>query len=161
MALGLTVDELLTIYRVQFPVMRQYEADTWYDATGRIIFTVSKGLPGIGLPRTAVKGDSAYALRSPGDVRSDTALGWEDIRDIPEGIITRRVTDDTHPDGPTQRMIEYRAPFDRCDRERDYRCAWEKFECRFGTDNAVNTRGRPEPSTGAQGNAKVSGTYSQ
>ena len=56
-ALGLTLDELLTLYRVQFPVMRQYEADTWYDQVGRIIFTPSKGLVGVGLPRTARKAD--------------------------------------------------------------------------------------------------------
>ena len=54
---GLTLDELLTIYRVQFPVMRQYEADTWYDQVGRIVFTPSKGLVGVGLPRTARKAD--------------------------------------------------------------------------------------------------------
>ena len=56
-ALGLSLDELLTIYRVQFPVMRQYEADTWYDQNGRIIFTPSKGLVDVGLPRTARKAD--------------------------------------------------------------------------------------------------------
>ena len=45
--------------------MRQYEADTWYDTNGRIVFTPSKGLPGVGLPRKAVKGDTSYTLRIP------------------------------------------------------------------------------------------------
>ena len=51
MALGLTLDELCTIYRIQFPVLRQNENDTWYDQNGRIVFTCSKGLPGVGFSR--------------------------------------------------------------------------------------------------------------
>ena len=50
-ALNLTLEELITLYRVQFPVMQQYERETYYDQTGRIIFTTSKGLVGVGLPR--------------------------------------------------------------------------------------------------------------
>ena len=137
MALGLTVDELLTIYRVQFPVMRQYEADTWYDTAGRIVFTVSKGLPGVGLPRKAVKGDTAWTLRRPdGVTRSDTALGWEDIRNLRAGVISRRILDDTLPGGPVERVIEYHAPFDRCDREDDYRAAWEALARRVSGNEA-------------------------
>ena len=128
LALGLTIEELLTIYRVQFPVMRQYEADTWYDTNGRIVFTVSKGLPGVGLPRRAIRGDTAWTLRRPGAVtESETALAWEDVRSLREGVITRRITDDTLPGGPVERLIEYHAPFDRCDREQDYRTAWQAF----------------------------------
>jgi hypothetical protein len=48
-ALGLSLEELITIYRVQFPVMQQYERDTWYDRNARIVFTASKGLTGVTL----------------------------------------------------------------------------------------------------------------
>ena len=130
-ALGLTLDELLTIYRVQFPVMRQYEADTWYDANGRIVFTASKGLPGVGLPRKAAKGDTSYSLRTPEFDHTDIAVGWEDIHHLAEGVVTRRITDDTLPGGPTERHIEYSPPFDRCDREQDYRAAWADFAHRY------------------------------
>ena len=130
-ALNLTVDELLTIYRVQFPVMRQYEADTWYDANGRIVFTVSKGLPGVGLPRRATKGDTSYTLDVPTRQETNIALGWEDVRDLESGTIRRRITDKTQPGGPVRRHIEYIAPFTRCDRERDYRVAWEAFDSRI------------------------------
>ena len=137
LALGLTLDELLTIYRVQFPVMRQYEADTWYDANGRIVFTVSKGLPGIGLPRKAVKGDTAWTLRRPdGITLAGTALGWEDVRDLRAGVISRRILDDTLPGGPVERVIEYHAPFDRCDREDDYAAAWEALALRMSGSEA-------------------------
>ncbi len=131
-ALDLTLEELLTIYRVQFPVMRQYEADTWYDRNGRIVFTVSKGLPGVGLPRKARKGDTAYGLRTPDSAQDDIALGWEDVRDLQHGgVVTRRITDDTLPGGPVDRTIEYHAPFDRCDREADYATAWAELDQRL------------------------------
>jgi hypothetical protein len=124
-ALGLTIDELLTIYRVQFPVMRQYEADTWYDQNGRITFTASKGLPGVGLPRTAKKGDRSWSIDAPGRRENGIGLGWEDVRHLQEGTITRNIMDDTLAGGPHPRTITYVAPFDRCDREADYRTAWE------------------------------------
>ena len=36
------------------------------------------------------------------------------------------------PGGPVERTIEYVAPFDRCDRERDYETAWKFFEEKYG-----------------------------
>lgn len=131
-ALGLTLDELLTIYRVQFPVMRQYEADTWYDQNGRIVFTPSKGLVSVGLPRKARKSDLAegiyYGIQSPTRNEQQIALGWEDIQTMTEGTVTKTFMDDTLPGGPVQRTIEYKAPFFRPDREEDYAIAWKVFE---------------------------------
>jgi hypothetical protein len=51
--LKLTIDELCTIYRTQFPVLREYEKNTWYDRNGRIAFTTNRGLTGVGLDRKA------------------------------------------------------------------------------------------------------------
>ena len=118
MALGLTLDELITIYRVQFPVMRQYEKDTWYDQNGRIVFTVSKGLVGVGFPRKGKKGE----------------LGWEDIKDMTSGTVERTITDDTMPGGAIERTIIYEAPFTLCNREEDYHIAWANFEKRFAQE---------------------------
>jgi hypothetical protein len=128
LALGLTLDELLTIYRVQFPVMRQYEGDTWYDAHGRIVFTASKGLVGVGLPRKAGKRDMPCEIVFPDGRTQSRSLGWEDARKLPDGSrIRRTITDDTQPGGPRQRIIEYVAPFALADRETDYHAAWAHF----------------------------------
>lgn len=111
MALGMSVEQLQTIYRIQFPVLQSYEADTWYDANGRIVFTNNRSLVGVGFDRKE----------------------WENgIKGAPEGQkFYRTIIDDTMPGGPVERTIEYVAPFDRCAREQDYETAWKFFEEKF------------------------------
>lgn len=107
MALGMTLDQLKTIYRIQFPVLQSYEADTWYDANGRIVFTTNRSMVGVGFDRKT----------------------WEtEVKGAAPGTkFYRTITDDTQPGGPVERTIEYVAPFDKCDREQDYETAWEFF----------------------------------
>ncbi len=130
-AFGLDVGELLTIYRVQFPVMRQYERDTWYDAQGRIVFTVSRGMVGVGLPRNVGRTDRECTIEYPDACTERRRIGWEEARGLPDGTRIRRpILDDTLPGGPTERVVEYVAPFTTADREHDYRLAWAEFERR-------------------------------
>jgi hypothetical protein len=101
--LGLSLEELCLVYRIQFPVLRGYEQNTWYDQNGRIVY---------------LDGDTAYGFATP---------HWREIKGMTEGVFRRTIDDDTQPGGPRERVIEYVAPFDRCDREADYATAWKFF----------------------------------
>jgi hypothetical protein len=103
-ALNITLDELLTIYRVQFPVMRQYENADEYDANGRR------------LPNTVRKDPGAKELREARKTHDGVlplTVSWR----VDNGLTT--VTKTFHP------------PFTRVDREEDYRRAWAAFTARF------------------------------
>lgn len=145
-ALGLTLEELLLIYRVQFPVMQGYERDTWYDLKGRIVFTNSKGLVGVGLPRKGSRSTPKTRITTPDGKAHEGNSGWEDLwtypaegaddatvkqggtPKVPDGtVITQWVTDDTLPGGPRTVERTYTAPFVRANREEDYRIAWAFF----------------------------------
>ena len=136
MALGLTIDELCAIYRIQFPVLKQNEDDTWYDQNGRIIFTCSKGLPGVGLTRhewNEAKSMTSGSIEQwvSDDIMPDYRKAHAHIR-LPDGTELDCPSPD-YPEsipGPVERRIIYEAPFDRCDREADYRTAWAEFKKR-------------------------------
>ncbi|EIN00450.1 N-6 adenine-specific DNA methylase [Paraburkholderia hospita] len=147
-ALGLTLDELLLIYRVQFPVMQGYERDTWYDINGRIVFTNSKGLVAVGLPRKGSRSTPRTRMTTPDGENREGNFGWEDlwtyanaeagdseevirlggVPKVPDGtVITQWVQDDTLPGGPRTVERTYIAPFARANREDDYRMTWAAF----------------------------------
>jgi hypothetical protein len=112
-ALGLTLDELIQMYRVQFPVMQSYDRETWFDQKGRIVFTNSK--TGVGL---------------------DTKT-WEAHREMTDGTIAKTFMDDTMPGGPIERTITYHAPFTLPNREMDYERAWAFFYSKYASKKAA------------------------
>ncbi|UBZ06997.1 hypothetical protein LDL76_16765 [Salegentibacter mishustinae] len=104
MALGLSLEELILIYSVQFPVLQQNEDDTWYDQKGNIVFTVSKGLTGVGLDRK----------------------DWESIKEMKAGESYEHTIEKSEL--YHGKKVTYYAPFNKCDRVEDYKVAWAHFE---------------------------------
>ena len=134
-AMGFTLDELKTLYRMRFRVMRDYEQNTWYDQKGRIVFTTNAGLPGVGLPNKSRPKDAAEGITFAinGNACSDKGLGFEDVKNMKEGFVSKTFPDDSMTDGtPEMRTVTYYAPFFKMDREKDYETAWRVFGERFG-----------------------------
>jgi hypothetical protein len=133
MALGLTLDELLTIYRVQFPVMRMYELADEYDSYGRQLPNTTRKNQGGTEFRTAREDalkqyPEAYKTRPAADAPSG---GWpfkNKIGDAPPLEVSWEI------DNGLQTVAkQFYPPFTKVDREADYARAWEVFEARYGS----------------------------
>ena len=114
LALGLTLQELITIYLVQFPVMRQYELVDQYDARGRHIPNTARKNPGAKEFRAAL----AEWKEAGGDPLDPGAPPLEVSWQIDNGL--QAVTKTYYP------------PFTPVDREADYEHALRVFEQRLG-----------------------------
>ncbi|WP_406040001.1 Eco57I restriction-modification methylase domain-containing protein, partial [Succinimonas sp.] len=104
MAMGFTLDELCFMYRSKFRVLQQNEADTWYDRKGRIVFTIAQS--DVGVERSLFE---EYQKRA-------TNGETEFIYTVTKNQLY------------TSRKITYYAPFNKCDRIKDYETAWKHFE---------------------------------
>ena len=119
MALGLSLQDLEMIYTIQFPVLQQNESDTWYDAEGKIVFTCSRGLTGVGIDRPVWN-----AMRGNPITDADgTVIAYEGAEPQYTHTIDPRKSE--LYGGQQQTFI---APYNRCDRIADYRTAWAHFE---------------------------------
>jgi hypothetical protein len=102
--LGLTLNELILLYNVQFPVLQENEEDTWYDVNGNIVFTCNKGLTGVGV---------------------DSGI-WKKVRDFKKGEIYEHTIDKSELYKGLKIILH--APFEKCNRIEDYKIAWKYFE---------------------------------
>lgn len=105
LALGLTIEELLNIYIIQFPVLRSYEEFTYYDKKGKVIYTNNnQGLKSIGLDKE----------------------DFLSVKENKDGELVKRTV--TKSEMYYGNEITYYPPFNKCDRVEDYKRAWAHFE---------------------------------
>jgi hypothetical protein len=121
-ALGLTLDQLIDIYLIYFPVLQQNEAGTWYDQNGRIAWTCSKGLPGVGFLE---------------DGKSPSRKRWDQVVQSGQIHLTCEAIEDFRPGGPRVVTRSFEGPFDTCRRVEDYARAWTYFEAHKAKEEAA------------------------
>lgn len=114
-SLNLSLEELITIYNIQFPVLQKAEDDTWYDTKGNIVFTASHSLSDVGLDR--------------GD--------WNNIKECKAGQTYEHTIEKSEL--YHGKKVTYYAPFTKCDRVEDYKTAWAHFEVLFKTKKELET----------------------
>ena len=138
--MNLKLYDLLNLYRIKFTMMRNNELQTYYDSTGRIIYTTNDAIKGIGLPRVKNSKDAKIGIvyRKNGYDVGPEGLGFEDVKDMTEGFIEKTFPDISMSDTPVMTTVRYVAPFFKMDREKDYEIAWKVFEERFGKVNSAS-----------------------
>ena len=111
---GLSLDQLLEVYEIYFPVMQKKESSTYYDGMGNIAWISATGSNNIGL------------LDANG--QKWTRSAWNDFLASGKNEVSCVVEDDTRPDGPHKVTRRFVGPFTTCDRIKDYKIAWNHFE---------------------------------
>lgn len=104
--LNLSLDDLILMYNLQFPVLKNNEDNTWYDSKGNVVFTQNRGLLGAGVDNKT----------------------WEIIRDQKDGEIYIHTIDPARSELYGGQQVTYYAPYTKCDRIEDYKRAWAHFE---------------------------------
>ena len=119
---GLTLEQLIELYEIYFPVAQKKERNTYFDANGSIVWISAKGLNNVGLIDAAGK--------------KWTRSAWQNFLTTKEQVIECDILDDTQPGGPLEVTRHFVGPFTQCDRIEDYRRAWAHFE-RLKSEEAV------------------------
>jgi hypothetical protein len=120
-ALNLTEEELITIYRVQFPVLRQYERENLYDQTGRLL---PKGVLDLAKRHNI---DIRHSLNVSAFTGPADLVGEVETPGL--GVTGGIVWEDPKMEPRMKRV--YPPPFTRCDREADMRQAYRAFQERL------------------------------
>ncbi|MFS8512902.1 MAG: hypothetical protein LOD87_04175, partial [Planifilum fulgidum] len=103
LAYGLTKEELLTIYRIHFPVLQNYERnERFYDARGRLV------------PKDVVKAHQLQYKIDQGLASQPRGKALQQHQEL--------LAADYEPVNPGTEE-----PFDRCDREEDMSQAYDAF----------------------------------
>ena len=111
MALDLSLEDLISIFKIQFSVFEKFEDNTFYDSKGKNVFNINhQGLKAVG-------------------VDSST---WKDIKDLKAGETYVHTIEKSELYQGKQ--VTYYAPFDKCDRVEDYKTAWAHFEKVFNLE---------------------------